>query len=92
MESGDPVATLDPAALRARARDLRRARRPVEAAAIERQALAASVAQPDYAAAAQALDAGDPERARSILMQLLARDGTDVLALTMLGMQWTSAM
>ena len=70
---------------------LRRGGKIVDAAKAEHQALEASTRNPAHRAAAQALQAGDAPRARFLLHNLIKEDDSDVLALTMLGLQATNA-
>lgn len=79
------------AVLRLLAQALRRLDRAAEAAKAEHRALETSASSPIHRAAARALQAGNTTQARALLQQLLAADSTDVLALTMLGLQWSAA-
>ena len=77
-------------ALRVLGRALRRLDRPEEAARAENDALESSTRNPEHRAAAQSMQAGHASQAQAILQRLLAEDESDVLALTMLGLHWTS--
>lgn len=81
-----------PPTLRLLAASLRRQGKIVDAAAVEHHALEASSRNPGHRAAAQALQAGDGARAQNLLRALLREDDSDVLALTMLGLQAANAM
>ena len=76
-----------PAALRVLGGALRRLGKLTDARTAEHRALEASTRNPGHRAAAQALQSGDAERAHALLRSLLAEDDSDVLALTMLGLQ-----
>lgn len=78
-------------ALRLLGAALRRLGKAADAAVAVKQALAASTRNPAHRAAAQALQSGNQGRARALLRGLLAKDESDVLALTMLGLQATGA-
>ena len=80
-----------PPALRILAASLRRQGKAIEAAVVEHQAIEVSSQKPGHRAAAQALQSGDHSRAKLLLHGLLADDGTDVLALTILGLQAANA-
>ena len=80
-----------PAVLRLLGRALRRQGQTAEAAVAEHEALEASTRNPAHRAAAQALQSGDPARARTLIQGLLRDDDSDVLALTMLGLQAANA-
>ena len=88
MAADDNIETLEPAALRTRARALRLHGQLAEAASVERQALAESTHDRMHISAGHALQAGHVVQARAMLGHLLAKDGSDVLALTMLGLHW----
>jgi tetratricopeptide (TPR) repeat protein len=77
--------------LLAEAGALRAAGKASEAAALEREAVAALTRGPQHRAAADALRTGDSFRANTILTQLLDRDPDDVLASVMLGLQASRA-
>jgi tetratricopeptide (TPR) repeat protein len=76
-------------ALRLLATALRRLGQHDDAARTEHQAFEASARNPAHRAAAQAVQAGNPAHADALLRRLLVDDETDVLALTMLGLQAT---
>ncbi len=81
----------DPSSLRLLGAALRRLGKLADAAAAEHQALEASTRGAAHRAAAQALQSGDQGRAQALLRGLLADDDSDVLALTMLGLQAANA-
>ncbi|WP_309601786.1 sulfotransferase [Sphingomonas sp.] len=76
-----------PATLRVLGGALRRLGKLADARVAEHRALEASTRNPGHRAAAQALQSGDAARAHALLRGLLADDDSDVLALTMLGLQ-----
>lgn len=78
-------------ALRVLGASLRSQGKTTEAAAADHQALEVSTRNPVHRAAAQALQAGDPTRADALLRRLLGEDDSDVLALTLLGLQAANA-
>lgn len=78
-------------ALRLLGAALRRLGKAADAAVAVKRALEASTRNPAHRAAAQALQAGSQGRAQALLRGLLAKDESDVLALTMLGLQATGA-
>ena len=77
--------------LRVLGASLRRQGKTADAATAERQALEASTRNPAHRAAAQALQSGDSARAQGLLHGLIRADESDVLALTMLGLQAANA-
>ena len=79
------------AALRLLGASLRRQGKTQDAATAEHRALEASTRNPGHRAAAQALQSGDADRAHALLRSLLQEDDSDVLALTMLGLQAANA-
>ena len=79
----------DPALLRLLSAGLRKTGKAEEADAVERQAIDASTRSPAHREAARAFAAGDKQRAAAILEGLLARDENDVIALVMLGLQFS---
>ena len=79
------------AALRLLANALRRLGQDKDAAKAEHDAIEASTRNPAHRAAAKALQAGRADEARALLRRILAADDTDVLALTMLGLQAAAA-
>lgn len=90
-----PAATDNPQAearrMLARARSLRQEGKAIEAAALEKEAVATLGRGGKHRAAAAALRAGDSFRANTILKQLVDRDPDDVLASVMLGLQASRA-
>ena len=76
--------------LRLLAQALRRSGQIEQASEAELKAIEASTRNPMHRAAAEALQAGNAAHAKTLLQQLLAADPDDVLALTMLGLHWTS--
>ena len=81
----------DPAALRLLGAALRQQRKTKDAAVVEQQAIQASFSHPGHQAAAAALGKGEQQRAIGLLQELLAEDDSDVLALTVLGLQALNA-
>ncbi len=81
-----------PPALRLLGAALRRQGKTDAARAAEHRALEQSTRNPGHRIAAQALQAGDQARAQTELRKLLQEDDSDVLALTMLGLQAANAM
>ena len=79
----------DPALLRLLGTALRRNGEEAEAQAIEKRAIDASTRSPAHREAARAVAAGDKQRAAAILEGLIARDENDVVALVMLGLQFS---
>ena len=79
----------DPALLRLLSAGLRKSGKADEADAIEKQAIDTSTRSPAHREAARAFAAGDKQRAAAILEQILARDENDVVALVMLGLQFS---
>ena len=79
------------AALRLLGASLRRQGKTQDAATAEHRALEASTRNPGHRAAAQALQSGDAQRAQALLHGLIREDDSDVLALTMLGLQAANA-
>ena len=79
------------AVLRLLGASLRRQGKTNDAADAEHRALEASTRNPGHRAAAQALQSGDAARAQALLHGLIREDDTDVLALTMLGLQAANA-
>jgi tetratricopeptide (TPR) repeat protein len=77
----------DPAVLRVIAAGLRKLGEGNEAAELEKRAIQASIQNPAHRDAARAVAAGDTKRANKLLEAILAEDGTDVVALVMLGSQ-----
>lgn len=80
-------APADPAVLRLIGAGLRKLGEVAEAEKYERQAIEASTRSPAHREAARAVASGDKRRAAAILEALLQRDGSDVVALVMLGLQ-----
>lgn len=78
-------------ALRLLGAALRRLGKAADAAVAAKRALEASTRNPAHRAAAQALQSGNNGRAQALLRGLLAKDDSDVLALTMLGLQAVGA-
>ena len=81
----------DAALLRLVAAGLRRIGQVDEAAQFEQRAVQASTRDPEHREAARAIAAGDKDKAARILEGLIARDGTDVVALVMLGRQLSAS-
>jgi tetratricopeptide (TPR) repeat protein len=79
----------DPVLLRLLGAGLRRIGEEDEAEAVEKQAIDVSTRSPAHREAARAVAAGDKHRAATILETLLARDENDVVALVMLGLQFS---
>lgn len=79
----------DPALLRLIGAALRKIGEEAEAQAIEKQAIDASTRSPAHREAARAVAAGEKQRAATILEGLIARDENDVVALVMLGLQFS---
>lgn len=75
------------AVLRLLGASLRRQGKTNDAADAEHGALESSTRNPGHRAAAQALQSGDAQRAHAILRSLVQEDDSDVLALTLLGLQ-----
>ncbi len=80
-----------PVLLRLLAQALRRLDRAKEAADAESRAIQASIRNPAHRSAAMAIQAGDIAQAKAILQRLLNEDPNDVLALTMLGLHWSTS-
>ena len=79
------------AVLRLLGASLRRQGKAKDAADAEHRALEAATLNPVHRAAAQALQAGDAQRSVALLRSLLQEDDSDVLALTLLGLQAANA-
>jgi len=79
----------DPAALRILGAGLRKLGEVEEAQKAEAEAIAASTRSPAHREAARAIAAGDKRKAVTILETLIAQDGSDVVALVMLGLQFS---
>jgi tetratricopeptide (TPR) repeat protein len=77
----------EPAALRLLGAGLRKQGKVAEAEQAEKAAVEASARSPAHVEAARALVTGDTKRAVAILRTLIEQDGTDVVALVMLGGQ-----
>jgi len=80
----------DPAALRLLGAALRKLGKADEATRAEREAVQASTRCPAHREAARAIAIGEKKRAIAILESILARDETDVVALVMLGLQFST--
>lgn len=78
-------------ALRVLGASLRRQGKSAEAAVADHRALEISTRHPLHRAAAQALKIGDRANADALLRRLLSEDESDVLALTLLGLEAAKA-
>lgn len=77
----------EPIVMRLVAAGLRKQGKAKEASRFEQQAVEASTRSPAHREAARAIAAGDKKKAVAILEALIDRDGSDVVALVMLGLQ-----
>ncbi len=79
----------DPVLLRLLGAALRRQGKAKDAEQVEKEAIDASTRNPAHREAARAIAAGDKRRAAAILEALISRDENDVVALVMLGLQFS---
>ena len=79
----------DPAALRLLGAGLRKLGKTLEAEKAEQDAIEESARSPAHRQAIRAIAAGDNHRAKAILEALIASDGNDVVAMVLLGLQFS---